>query len=71
MKRFTIEETNLICIYISNSRRALIEGMTEALPDMDAEMRELAGRTLAKLRAMSDAEFDAQAIDFADDDAGE
>ncbi len=71
MERFTIEETNLICIYISSSRRAVIEGMSEALPDMDAEMRELAGRTLDKLRAMSDAEFAEQTFDFTDDDAGE
>ena len=71
MERFTIEEINLICIYISGTRTTLIGEMTVALPDMDAEMRALANRTLAKLRAMSDAEFAAQTFDFTDDDTGE
>ena len=60
MNRFTVEETNLICIYISDTRTELIERITEALPFMDEEMRTLAERTLDKLRAMSDTEFVAQ-----------
>ncbi len=71
MERFTIEEQNIICVYMAGTRSESIEGMAGALPYMDEEMRELAGRTLDKLNAMSDAEFDAQAIDFTDDDAGE
>ena len=61
MNRFTVEETNLISIYIADTRRELIGEMTGALPYMDGEMRELALRTLAKLRAMSDADFAAAA----------
>ncbi len=55
--RFTVEETNLISIYIYEDRRSLIEEMTDALPYMDADMEALARRTLAKLDAMSDEEF--------------
>ena len=47
MNRFTVEETNLISIYIADTRRGLSGEMTGALPYMDGEMRELALRTLA------------------------
>ena len=67
MNRFTVEETNLISIYIADTRTELIEEMTGALPYMDGEMRELALRTLAKLRAMSDAELAALAVSAADE----
>lgn len=70
MERFTVEESNLICIYLFNTCAELISEMAEALPYMDEEMRELANHTFAKLRAMTDAEFAAQAFDFTDDDAG-
>ena len=72
MERFTVEETNLICIYMADTRTELIEEVTGALPFMDKEMRALANRTLDKLRAITDAEFLARAFDFTDDDtAGE
>jgi len=67
MNRFTVEETNLISIYIADTRRDLIEEMTGALPYMDGDMRELALRTLTKLRAMSDAELAALAVSAADE----
>ena len=67
MNRFTVEETNLISIYIADTRRELSEEMTGALPYMDGEMRELALRTLAKLRAMSDADFAVLAVSAADE----
>ena len=57
MERFTVEETNLICIYIADTRTELIEKVTGVVPFMDEEMRTLADHTLDKLRAMSDAEF--------------
>lgn len=57
MGRFTVEETNLICIYIADNRAELIEEITGALPFMDKEMRALAEGTLIKLRAMTDTEF--------------
>jgi hypothetical protein len=55
--RFTIEETNLISIFICEDRASLIEEMSDALPYMDEDMRGLADRTLDKLRAMTDEEF--------------
>lgn len=71
MNRFTVEEENLIAIYLTDTRAELVEDMTAALPYMDAEMRELADRTLAKLRAMSDTKFAEQTFDFTDDNNGE
>lgn len=70
MEHFTVEETNLICIYISASRTEVIEDMAAALPLMDVEMRMPANSTLEKLRAMTDAEFATHDFyfDFADYD---
>lgn len=64
--RFTVEETNLISIYICDDRVSLIEAMSDALPYMDEDMRSLADRTLDKLRDMTDedfAELDIYAVD--------
>lgn len=55
--RFTVEETNLISIYIYEDRASLIAEMSNALPYMDEDMRDLANRTLEKLRTMTDEEF--------------
>ena len=67
--RFTVEETNLISIYIYEDRASLIVEMSDALPYMAEDMRELANRTIEKLRAMTDeefAEFDVYAADDED-----
>ena len=55
--RFTVEETNLVSIYIYEARESLIEEMSDALPYMDEDMRDLADRTLEKLRAITDEEL--------------
>ena len=57
MNRFTVEETNLLSIYNEGGKRALIENVNAALPYMDADMRELAKRTLSKVNALTDAEY--------------
>ena len=57
MNRFTVEETNLLSIYHEGSKAQLIEDMTAALPYMDADMRELAKRTLSNVDALTEAEF--------------
>jgi len=67
---FTVEETNLISIYNTGTRRELIGEMTAALPFMENDMRELAGRTLAKLNALTDDEYLQLAIDPAEDGDG-
>ena len=57
MVQFTVEETNLMSIYQEGGKAQLMENMTAALPDMDADMRELAKRTLSKVDALTEAEF--------------
>ena len=52
MVQFTVEETNLMSIYHEGGKAQLMENMTAALPDMDADMRELAKRTLSKVPPM-------------------
>ncbi len=67
MNRFTVEETNLLSIYIDESKRALIENINAALPFMDADMRELAGRTMQKVDALTEAEYAELAVYAADE----
>ena len=57
MIRLTVEEANLLSIYNEGGKAQLVENMTAALPYMDADMRELAGRTLSKVDALTEAEF--------------
>ena len=57
---FNVEETNLMCCFDTSSRRKLIAEMKNLpLNELDEEMEELVFRTVRKLEAMSDAEFDA------------
>ena len=57
MMKLTVEETNLLSIYHEGGKAQLIENMTAALPYMDADIRELAERTLSKVDALTEAEF--------------
>lgn len=54
---FTVEETNLLSIYHEGGKAQLIGNMTAALPYMDADMRELAKRTLSKVDALTEKEY--------------
>ena len=65
--RFTVEETNLLSIYADNSKRALLENINAALPYMDADMRELAGRTMQKVDALTEEEYAELAVYAADE----
>ena len=67
MNRFTVEETNLLSIYHEGSKAQLIENMTAALPYMDADMRELAKRTLSKVDALTETEYAELAVYAADE----
>lgn len=67
MNKFTVEETNLICICIGGTRRELTHEITTALPFMDEDMKELARRTLAKLDALTEAEYTELAAFAADE----
>ena len=56
--QFTVEESNLICIYVGESRAEVIEDINGALPYLDDEdMVELSHRVLDKLQNMTDEEF--------------
>lgn len=65
---FTVEETNLLSIYHEGGKAQLMENMTAALPYMDADMRELAGRTLSKVDALTEKEY-AELVLYAADEA--
>ena len=59
MKNFTVEEINLMCCFNTSSRKRLIDDMKRVtLNDMDGEIAELMYKTVRKLEAMPDAEFE-------------
>ena len=64
---FTVEETNLLSIYHEGSKAQLMENMTADLPYMDADMRELAERTISKVNALTDEEYAELALYAADE----
>ncbi len=52
---FTVEETNLICIFQSDSRTKVIEDIHKAMKHIeDEELAELSVRVAGKLESMSD-----------------
>ena len=63
--RFTVEESNLICIFASESKAFTLEGRNEVIKDIerallyieDTDMEELSYRVIGKLRNMTDKEF--------------
>jgi len=56
---FTVEESNLICIFAGESRSEVIEDIEKALPYLDdTDMEELSNRIVGKLRNMTDGEFE-------------
>ena len=60
MKNFTVEEINMMCCFNTSSRKRLIDDMKSVtLNNKDGEIVELMYKTVQKLEAMSDAEFDA------------
>ncbi len=67
MNRFTVEEMNLLHIYHDSSRQELVGNITAALPFMEPDMWELAARTLAKIDALTEAEYAELAVYAADE----
>ena len=60
MEKFTIEETNLMCVHDTGTRTGLIaelETMSGHLEPDETELAELTRSALEKLRAMSDEEY--------------
>lgn len=57
--KFTVEESNLICIFAGESRNEVIEDIERALPYLDASyLTELSHRVIGRLRDMTDDEFE-------------
>lgn len=60
MDRFTVEESNLMCIYNTGSRADLLSELTEMQSHLGADETELLALTktvIAKLQGMSDDDF--------------
>lgn len=55
---FTVEEENLICMYHNTDRHRTLAGISDALQDMDEDMRQIAEQTIHKLHNMTDAAFE-------------
>lgn len=55
--RFTVEEENLIAIYVEDSREKTMQNILAAIPYMDSDMQPLAENTTRKLQRMTDSEF--------------
>ena len=75
MNELTFEERNLVCIYNSSGTRggviAALKEMRGYLESDEPELRELTDSALAKLEAMSDADYAALDLvpDFDPEDA--
>ena len=55
---FTVEEENLICIYDTSSRKALMDSINGTVSDFEeSELVEIADRVLRALNAMTDDEY--------------
>lgn len=57
MNTFTFEEINLICCYKGTTRTDTVAALIAALPYMETELQELAGRTAEKLKKLTEEEF--------------
>ena len=65
---FTVEEINLLCIYDTSDRAALIEDLKISLADVyEPEMREIIHNTIAKLETLTDAELSEMGFYIADE----
>lgn len=55
---FNVEEMNLMCIFNTDSRDALVADIRESLPDVyDPELRDIMQTVTAKLEKLTDEEF--------------
>lgn len=67
---FTVEETNLMCIYGTESRTELIKELEEMqvhLQEDEVELVDLTRSTLVKLKSMSDEEFEGIKVELVAD----
>ncbi|MCM1126641.1 MAG: transposon-transfer assisting family protein [Lachnospiraceae bacterium] len=67
MDKFTVEETNLMCVFEGQDRTGMIADINDAIPHIqDSGMVELAKQVIGKLEAMSDEEFAEVALEAAE-----
>jgi hypothetical protein len=65
---FSVEETNLMCIYDTSSRTALLNDLVTGLHDIyDPDMIAIFGSAIEKLEAVTDEEFADIGFYIADD----
>ncbi|MGD9568658.1 MAG: transposon-transfer assisting family protein [Sedimentibacter sp.] len=67
MSKFTVEETNLICIYNTGTRTGLIAELSEMqnhLKQDEIQLLELTQKVIGKLTNMNDEELDSIATKF-------
>jgi hypothetical protein len=65
---FSVEEINLMCIFNTGGRTALIAELRESLPGVhDPDMREIYESTITKLETISDDDFSDIGFYIADD----
>ena len=58
MEYFTVEETNLICIYDIRTRAGLLRDLRAALSDVyDPELKEIFRTAIRKLEHLTDSEY--------------
>ena len=67
MIRLTVEEMNLLYIYHEGGKQEVTANVNAALPFMEPDMRELAARVLAKIAALTEAEYAELAVYAADE----
>ena len=73
MMNFTNDEMNLMCIYNRDTRKELIDALDEMrgyLDEDEAELRELTGGTIGKLKNITDEQFAELSLipDFGEDE---
>ena len=73
---FTVEETNLLCIFETSERAVMIHKLRESLNDWpEPEMKQLAQTVITRLEALTDEEYAAVDLtaeyDFEDEDKEE
>ena len=56
---FTVEEINLVAIYVADTKAATLTEISAALPDMDGDMRTIAESASRKLAALTEPDFSA------------
>ena len=67
---FTVEETNLVDIYLDKTLAATLAGIAAALPDMDGDFKAIAQSASRKLATLTEQEFSAIAFIPADETDG-